>query len=165
MKKNWQVRHLKTHWAARAGPNAYARLQAICSNQRYHPTLLEIGGYSALRSLLVFALCCECFGQHNEGLGIWQNAHPAGRKETDHPVGQSARDPDSAAHQNRKEANPYDPQWETYFEARIGQQMEEDLKGRRKLVRLWIEQKAAVRCATSRLPKPRDGIFTISNGE
>jgi RNA-directed DNA polymerase len=41
----------------------------------------------------------------------------------------------------RKEANPYDPQWETYFEARIGQQMEKDLKGRRKLVQLWMEQK------------------------
>ena len=41
--------------------------------------------------------------------------------------------------QNR--ANPYDPQWETYFEARVGQQMEVDLKGRRKLVQLWMEQK------------------------
>lgn len=41
----------------------------------------------------------------------------------------------------RQEANPYDPAWETYFEARAGQQMEADLKGRRKLVQLWMEQK------------------------
>ncbi len=41
----------------------------------------------------------------------------------------------------RQAANPYDPAWETYFEARAGQQMEEDLQGRRKLVQLWMEQK------------------------
>ena len=40
--------------------------------------------------------------------------------------------------QNR--ANPYDPEWETYFEDRVRLQMQEDLKGRRTLLYLWREQ-------------------------
>jgi RNA-directed DNA polymerase len=38
------------------------------------------------------------------------------------------------------EANPYDPQWEPYFEARLGIRMAHNLKGRRYLLRLWKEQ-------------------------
>jgi RNA-directed DNA polymerase len=38
------------------------------------------------------------------------------------------------------EANPYDPQWEPYFEARQGVRMARNLKGRRYLLRLWKEQ-------------------------
>jgi len=38
------------------------------------------------------------------------------------------------------EANPYDPQWEVYFEKRLGLKMLDTLKGRRQLRRLWIEQ-------------------------
>jgi RNA-directed DNA polymerase len=38
------------------------------------------------------------------------------------------------------EANPYDPQWEPYFEARQGIRMAHNLKGRRYLLRLWKEQ-------------------------
>jgi RNA-directed DNA polymerase len=38
------------------------------------------------------------------------------------------------------EANPYDPQWEPYFEARQGVRMARHLKGRRQLLRLWKEQ-------------------------
>ena len=37
-------------------------------------------------------------------------------------------------------ANPYDPTWETYFERRLDVQMERDLKGYKKLLRLWLEQ-------------------------
>ena len=37
------------------------------------------------------------------------------------------------------EANPYDPQWEPYFEARQGVRMAHNLKGRRYLLRLWKE--------------------------
>jgi RNA-directed DNA polymerase len=37
-------------------------------------------------------------------------------------------------------ANPYDPQWEPYFEARLGVRMAQHLKGRRHLLRLWKEQ-------------------------
>jgi RNA-directed DNA polymerase len=37
-------------------------------------------------------------------------------------------------------ANPYDPQWELYFEERLGVKMTDNLKGRRQLLRLWKEQ-------------------------
>jgi RNA-directed DNA polymerase len=39
------------------------------------------------------------------------------------------------------EANPYDPEWEIYFEERLGVKMEKNLRGRRQLSRLWREQK------------------------
>ena len=38
------------------------------------------------------------------------------------------------------EANPYDPEGEPYFEARLGVRMAQHLKGRRQLLRLWQEQ-------------------------
>jgi RNA-directed DNA polymerase len=38
------------------------------------------------------------------------------------------------------EANPYDPKWDPYFEARQGVRMAHNLKGRRQLLRLWKEQ-------------------------
>ena len=37
-------------------------------------------------------------------------------------------------------ANPYDPQWEVYFEERLGVQMTHTLKGRRQLLYLWKQQ-------------------------
>jgi RNA-directed DNA polymerase len=40
----------------------------------------------------------------------------------------------------KSEANPYDPQWEPYFEARQGVRMARNVKGRRYLLRLWKEQ-------------------------
>jgi RNA-directed DNA polymerase len=40
----------------------------------------------------------------------------------------------------RGEANPFDPQWEPYFEDRLGWKMREHLKGRRKLLNLWQAQ-------------------------
>jgi RNA-directed DNA polymerase len=43
------------------------------------------------------------------------------------------------------EAHPYDPQWEPYFEARLGVRMAHNLRGRRHLIRLWKEQDG--RCA------------------
>ena len=43
------------------------------------------------------------------------------------------------------DANPYDPQWEPYFEARLGVRMAHNLHGRRYLLRLWKEQDG--RCA------------------
>jgi len=41
----------------------------------------------------------------------------------------------------RGAANPYDPEWEVYFERRLGVQMADNLQGRRQLLRLWQEQK------------------------
>ncbi|HMV55078.1 MAG TPA: group II intron reverse transcriptase/maturase [Rhodocyclaceae bacterium] len=38
------------------------------------------------------------------------------------------------------EANPFDPQWETYFEDRLGLKMQGSVAGRRKLLNLWWRQ-------------------------
>ena len=38
------------------------------------------------------------------------------------------------------EANPYDPQWESYFEERTTRQMQTQLQGQRKLLNLWKKQ-------------------------
>ena len=40
----------------------------------------------------------------------------------------------------RVEANPYAPEWETYFERRLDVQMEANLRGYKNLLRLWLEQ-------------------------
>ncbi len=40
----------------------------------------------------------------------------------------------------RGEANPYDSDWEMYFEERLGVKMKDKLSGRRKLLYLWKEQ-------------------------
>lgn len=40
----------------------------------------------------------------------------------------------------RGEANPYDPKWELYFEARLGVKMAQNLQGKRALLHLWQEQ-------------------------
>jgi RNA-directed DNA polymerase len=37
-------------------------------------------------------------------------------------------------------ANPYDPQWEVYFEKRLGVEMAHQLRGRRQLLYLWQQQ-------------------------
>jgi RNA-directed DNA polymerase len=37
-------------------------------------------------------------------------------------------------------ANPYDPDWEPYFEDRLARRMKADLKGNRRLLCLWMEQ-------------------------
>ena len=41
----------------------------------------------------------------------------------------------------KAEANPYSPEWETYFERRIDVQMKANLQGYKKLLRLWLEQR------------------------
>jgi len=38
------------------------------------------------------------------------------------------------------EANPYDPEWEEYFEERLRLTMKDNLKGRRRLLHLWLTQ-------------------------
>ena len=40
----------------------------------------------------------------------------------------------------QNQANPYDPEWETYFEKRLDVKTVNDLKGKRGLIRLWKEQ-------------------------
>jgi len=41
----------------------------------------------------------------------------------------------------RSEANPYDPQWEIYFEHRLGVKMHQAMEGKSQLIRLWREQR------------------------
>jgi len=40
----------------------------------------------------------------------------------------------------RAKANPYDPQWEMYFEERLKGKMEDNLQGKKKLLNLWKTQ-------------------------
>ena len=40
----------------------------------------------------------------------------------------------------RSAANPFDPEWEIYFEKRLGVKMAQNLQGRRQLLYLWREQ-------------------------
>jgi RNA-directed DNA polymerase len=51
------------------------------------------------------------------------------------------------------DANPYDPQWEPYFETRWGVRMSRDLKGRRDLLRLWKEQEGLCPVCCQRITK------------
>jgi RNA-directed DNA polymerase len=37
-------------------------------------------------------------------------------------------------------ANPYDPEWEFYFEERLRRRTKESLRGKRQTLRLWLEQ-------------------------
>jgi RNA-directed DNA polymerase len=40
----------------------------------------------------------------------------------------------------RKDANPYDPDWEPYFEHRLDVKTVKNLQGKRRLIHLWREQ-------------------------
>lgn len=48
------------------------------------------------------------------------------------------------------EANPYDPEWEIYFEKRLTVKMRGNLRGRKQLLQLWNEQKG--RCPVCKQP-------------
>jgi RNA-directed DNA polymerase len=53
----------------------------------------------------------------------------------------------------RSEANLFDPEWETYFEDRLGLKMREDLKGNRKLLHLWRDQKRGCPICNQKITK------------
>jgi RNA-directed DNA polymerase len=40
----------------------------------------------------------------------------------------------------QSKANPFDPEWELYFEKRLGEKMVNQLHGKKQLIRLWKEQ-------------------------
>lgn len=42
-------------------------------------------------------------------------------------------------------ANPFDPQWEMYFEERCADKMRHKLQGRKKLIQIWFEQRGRCR--------------------
>ena len=53
----------------------------------------------------------------------------------------------------KSEANPYDPDWEPYIEARIGEKMINHLKGYGQLVSLWYEQDGICPICRQRITK------------
>ena len=72
-------------------------------------------------------------------------------------------------------ANPFDPDWELYFEKRLGLNMKNSLKGRKRLLSLWRTQNG--RCPNCRepitkttgwhvhhiLPKAQGGMDNLAN--
>jgi len=50
-------------------------------------------------------------------------------------------------------ANPYDPEWETYFEKRLEVKMAHNLKGKRQLLHLWKQQGGLCPLCTRKITK------------
>ena len=59
----------------------------------------------------------------------------------------------------RCDANPFDPDWEEYFEERLGRVMERDLKGKKQLLRLWQQQ--AGKCSQCLEPITKDSGWHV----
>ncbi len=53
----------------------------------------------------------------------------------------------------QSEANPYDPQWEEYFEKRLDVHMSANLQGKRKLLTLWKEQEGLCPICNQKITK------------
>lgn len=53
----------------------------------------------------------------------------------------------------RSEANPYDPEWEVYFEKRLDVKMVHNLKGKRALLYLWKQQDGLCPLCTRKITK------------
>jgi len=53
----------------------------------------------------------------------------------------------------RSEANPYDPEWEVYFEKRLDVKMVHNLKGKRSLLYLWKQQGGLCPLCTRQITK------------
>ena len=56
-------------------------------------------------------------------------------------------------------ANPFDPEWEQYFEGRLGLSMKENLRGRTKLTCLWHAQEG--RCPNCGEPISKETGWNI----
>jgi RNA-directed DNA polymerase len=56
----------------------------------------------------------------------------------------------------RGAANPYDPEWELYFEDRLKRRMVEELEGQRRLLRLWMQQEGMCLVCGQTLTKEDD---------
>jgi RNA-directed DNA polymerase len=73
------------------------------------------------------------------------------------------------------DANPFDPQWEPYFEDRLGLKMQGDMKGKAKLLRLWWSQNKRCKLCDQlitketgwnvhhRIPKCEGGVDNYAN--
>ncbi|MDX8128139.1 group II intron reverse transcriptase/maturase [Methylomonas sp. OY6] len=53
----------------------------------------------------------------------------------------------------KMDANPYDPNWEPYFEGRLGLKMKGSQKGKRQLLILWLEQAGKCSICSLRITK------------
>lgn len=53
----------------------------------------------------------------------------------------------------KSEANPYDPEWEVYFEERLGLKMLDNLKERKRLLRLWLGQEGICPICSQKITK------------
>jgi RNA-directed DNA polymerase len=51
------------------------------------------------------------------------------------------------------EANPFDPEWEEYFENRLGIKMQNSLAGKQKLLALWRSQKGICPICNQKISK------------
>lgn len=56
-------------------------------------------------------------------------------------------------------ANPFDPEWETYFEARLSQKMVRTLNERKKIIRLWVAQDG--KCPVCNQPITKDSGWHV----
>lgn len=61
----------------------------------------------------------------------------------------------------KSDANPHDPQWEQYFEARWGKKMLNSMRGRKKLYRVWSRQDGTCPVCQERLTK--DSPWTVQH--
>lgn len=82
---------------------------------------------------------------HSVGFRNWVFAVQTDEKRPDGRPGLKAlrKAEDTHIRRHRKirvEANPFDPQWEMYFEERASFRMLQSLKGRKRLVNLWLAQ-------------------------
>nr|BFD42667.1 group II intron reverse transcriptase/maturase [Pseudomonas sp. FFPRI_1] len=82
---------------------------------------------------------------HSVGTRNWVFAAATGERFPDgNPILSSLRkatDTPIRRHRPIKlEANPFDPTWETYFEERVSLKMQNSLRGRKKLINLWLAQ-------------------------
>ena len=82
---------------------------------------------------------------HSVGFRNWVFAVQTGEKRPDGRSSLKAlrKAEDTHIRRHRKikvEANPFDPQWEIYFEDRASFRMQQSLRGRKKLVNLWLAQ-------------------------
>ena len=109
-----QIWHVLWQWAARRHPHK----GSVWIKQRYFHSV-------GSRNWVFAAATGEKFPDGNSILAVL-------RKATDTPI---------RRHRLIKlEATPLDPLWETYFEERMSLKMQNSLRGRKKLINLWLDQ-------------------------
>lgn len=123
----------------------------------YHRHIVSQARFSRVDSIIFRWIWRWCVRRHPMKSRSWVNRKYFQTRNTDHwvffgetagPNGsfrnetliKTAKTPIRRHIKIRGKANPYDPEWETYFERRLDVQMESSLKGKRHLLFLWKEQ-------------------------